>query len=151
MKKLYILLTILTLTAMIVLSGCTTEDTENDTSVTSVSEERTEEKEIEELAVYRKLSPSEAKDLMVEGNIILDVRTLAEYNEGYIPGALLHPLAEIQNSNFEPLPDKDQIILVYCRSGNRSRQASELLIKAGYTEVYDFGGIRDWPYETEKP
>lgn len=97
---------------------------------------------------YTKISAEDAKEMMVEGNIILDVRTEMEYNEEHIENALLLPVDQIQEGELDLLPDKDQIILVYCRSGNRSRMASEALIEAGYTKVYDFGGIIDWPYDT---
>lgn len=97
---------------------------------------------------YIKIDVDKAKEMMVEGNIILDVRTKAEYDEQHIENALLLPVDDILNGEFDLLPDKDQIILVYCRSGNRSKIASEALVEAGYTKVYDFGGIIDWPYET---
>lgn len=97
---------------------------------------------------YIKIDVDKAKEMMIEGNIILDVRTKAEYDEQHIENALLLPVDDIQKGVFDLLPDKDQIILVYCRSGNRSKTASEALIEAGYTKVYDFGGIIDWPYET---
>lgn len=103
-----------------------------------------------EKASYTKISPEEAKDLMIEGNIILDVRTKEEYDDGHIANATLLPLDEINLGNLDLLEDKDQIILVYCRSGNRSSSASKALIEAGYTKVYDFGGIIDWPYDIEK-
>ena len=80
---------------------------------------------------------------------ILDVRTAAEYNEGHIPGAINIPNEAIGTDAIPELPDKDQLILVYCRSGNRSKQASEKLVKLGYTNVVEFGGIIDWPGETE--
>lgn len=98
-------------------------------------------------AEYRKINPEEAKELMVEGNIILDVRTDAEYKEGHIQGALLLPVDVIQDGSYDGIEDKDQVILVYCRSGNRSKAAAKALVKAGYTKVYDFGGISAWPYE----
>lgn len=103
-----------------------------------------------QVAEYRKISPEEAKDLMVEGNIILDVRTEAEYDSGHIPNAILLPVDEIEAGNLELISDKNQVILVYCRSGNRSSIASRALIEEGYTNVYDFGGIIDWKYEIEK-
>lgn len=85
-----------------------------------------------------------------EGYIILDVRTDEEYAGGHIPGAILIPHDDIANQAEETLADKDQLILVYCRSGNRSRQAAEALAELGYTNVVDFGGINDWPYEIER-
>jgi rhodanese-related sulfurtransferase len=96
---------------------------------------------------YHKISAEKAKSMMDEGSvIILDVRTLEEYNEGHIVGALLLPNESIGSTQPSLLPDKDAVILVYCRSGNRSKQASDKLVKMGYTKVYDFGGIIDWPY-----
>lgn len=103
-------------------------------------------------AGYRQVTAQEAKELMdsEEGYIILDVRTDEEYAEGHIPGAILIPHDDIANQAEETLADKDQLILVYCRSGNRSRQAAEALAELGYTNVVDFGGINDWPYEIER-
>ncbi len=84
-----------------------------------------------------------------ENIVILDVRTLEEYDEKHIPGAVVIPNETIKKETLKELPDLEQEILVYCRSGNRSRQAAEKLIEAGYTNVYDFGGINEWTYETE--
>lgn len=100
---------------------------------------------------YIQISAEEAKQVMQEQKdyIILDVRTLEEYNSGHIPGALLVPNEIIGVEELTMLPDKDQLILVYCRSGNRSKQASQKLVDLGYTNIYEFGGIIDWPYETE--
>lgn len=101
---------------------------------------------------YKKLTASAAKARIDSGDkvIILDVRTEAEYNEGYIPNAILIPNETIGGSKPELLPDLDAEILIYCRSGNRSAQAAKKLIALGYTKVYDFGGINNWPYETVK-
>lgn len=100
---------------------------------------------------YRILTPEEAKKRMDEEPevLIVDVRTQEEYSEGHIPGAILIPLDTIDFEPPELLPDLDAEILVYCRSGRRSRQAADQLIELGYTNVYDFGGIIDWPYDTE--
>ena len=100
---------------------------------------------------YRQITMDEAVARMTEEKnfIILDVRTAAEYNEGHIPGAINIPNEAIGTDAIPELPDKDQLILVYCRSGNRSKQASEKLVKLGYTNVVEFGGIIDWPGETE--
>lgn len=101
--------------------------------------------------VYKKISAKEAKSIIDnEDVIILDVRTQEEYNGGHIENAILLPVAEIDNKAEEVLPDKDAKILVYCRSGNRSATATKNLIKMGYTNVFDFGGIIDWPYEIVK-
>ena len=100
---------------------------------------------------YRQITMDEAVAMMKEEKnyIILDVRTVAEYNEKHIPGAINIPNEAIGSDAIPELPDKDQLILVYCRSGNRSKQASEKLVKLGYTNVVEFGGIIDWPGETE--
>ena len=101
---------------------------------------------------YRQITMDEAVAMMNEEKdyIILDVRTVAEFNENHIPGAINIPNETIATDEIPELPDKDQLILVYCRSGNRSKQASEKLVKLGYTNVVEFGGIVDWPGETEK-
>lgn len=96
---------------------------------------------------YHKISAQVAKEMMESQDVIIvDVRTQAEYNEGYIENAILIPNESISEAPRE-LPDKDAIILVYCRSGNRSKQAADKLVALGYTNIYDFGGIIDWPYE----
>jgi len=96
-----------------------------------------------------KIDAKTAKSMMeTESNyIILDVRTQEEYNEGHIPNSVLLPNDQIGDKATDVLPDKDQMILIYCRSGNRSGQALEKLAELGYTQIYDFGGIIDWPYE----
>jgi len=96
---------------------------------------------------YDTITAEEAKELMVEGNIILDVRTQMEYDTGYIEGATLLPLDQIVNGDVDILSDKEQVILVYCRSGNRSAQASKALVELGYTNVKDLGGVISWPYD----
>ena len=99
-------------------------------------------------AEYRKISAEEAKERIDEGNvIILDVRTQAEYDEGHIRDAVLIPDSEIKDKAETVLPDKNATILVYCRTGRRSALAANELVRMGYTGVYDFGGIVDWPYE----
>lgn len=101
---------------------------------------------------YQKISAEEAKEMMKEDKdyVILDVRTLNEYNEGHIEGAVLLPDYEIQNQAEIVLDNKENVILVYCRSGKRSEAAAKELIEMGYTHVYDLGGIMDWPYEIVK-
>ena len=103
----------------------------------------------EEIA-YRQVRMDEAMTMMEEasGYIILDVRTPEEFAEKHIPGALNIPNETIGTEELPELPDKDQLILVYCRSGNRSKQASEKLAALGYTNIVEFGGINDWPGET---
>jgi len=103
----------------------------------------------EEIA-YRQIDMDEAITMMEEGSgyIILDVRTPEEYADRHIPGAINIPNETIGTAQIPELPDKDQLILVYCRSGNRSKQASEKLVALGYTNIVEFGGINDWPGET---
>ena len=102
-------------------------------------------------AVYMNITIEEAKEIMDsrEGYIILDVRAQEEYDQGHIPGAIVIPHTEITVRAEAELKDKDQLILVYCRSGRRSKLAAEDLVKLGYTNIKEFGGILDWPYEVE--
>ena len=102
-------------------------------------------------ASYEQITQEEAKQIMdtTNGYILLDTRTQEEYDQSHIPSALLIPHTEIAQRAADELPDKDQVILVYCRSGNRSKQASEVLAELGYTNVKEFGGIHTWPYEVE--
>ena len=99
---------------------------------------------------YRQITMEEAITMMEEetGYIILDVRTAQEYSERHIPGAINIANESIGTEDIPELPDKDQLILVYCRSGNRSKQASEKLVKLGYTNIIEIGGITSWPGET---
>ena len=101
---------------------------------------------------YKRISMDEAKTLMAkeEGYILLDVRTKGEYESGYIPGAINIPLSDIDEKIISFLPDKSQMILVYCRSGNRSREASDKLSKLGYSNVLEIGGINAWKGEIVK-
>ena len=105
-----------------------------------------------DVIMYKQISAEEAKSIMDSGekHIILDVREQNEYDAGHIPEAILIPYTEIESKANDMLPDKDATILVYCRSGRRSKIASESLAKLGYTNVKEFGGINDWPYEIEK-
>ena len=102
-------------------------------------------------AAYMNITAEEAKSIMdsEEGYVILDVRTQEEYDQGHIPGAILIPDYEISAKAETVMTDKNQLILVYCRSGRRSKLAAEALVKLGYTNIREFGGIIDWPYETE--
>ena len=103
-------------------------------------------------ATYEQIDGAKAKALMdsESGYIIIDARTQEEYDQGHIPGAILIPEYEIADRAEKELPDKDQLILVYCRSGRRSKIAAKELVKLGYTNVKEFGGIIDWEYETVK-
>ena len=100
---------------------------------------------------YTQISMEEAVAMMAkeENYIILDVRTAEEFAEKHISNAINIPNETIGNEEIEELPDKNQLILVYCRSGNRSKQASEKLVALGYTNIYEFGGINDWTGELE--
>jgi rhodanese-related sulfurtransferase len=110
-----------------------------------------QDKENNQGAVYVNITAEEAKQIMdtEEGYIILDVRTQEEYDQGHIPGAIVISYEEIEEKAEEVLMDKDQLILVYCRSGRRSKIAAEALVELGYTNIKEFGGIIDWPYEVE--
>ncbi len=132
MEKILIVITILILIAM--LAGCTLSS--------GVGEKNT----------YEKITAMEAKKMMDEksGYIILDVRTKDEYKGGHIPGAVLLPNESIGKETIDILPDKDQIILIYCRSGRRSKEAAAKLVNLGYTNIYEFGGIIDWTYDIVK-
>ncbi len=103
-------------------------------------------------ATYKQITMSEAVEMMASENdyIILDVRRPDEYAAGHIPNAVNVPNESIGTDEIDELPDKDRLILVYCRSGNRSKQASEKLVKLGYTNIVEFGGILDWTGEIEK-
>ena len=98
---------------------------------------------------YNQISQDEAKQMMGkdDGHVIVDVRRADEYAEGHIPGAILIPNESIENEPPEALPDFDQIILIYCRSGRRSKEAAQKLADMGYSNVYEFGGIIDWTGE----
>ena len=110
-----------------------------------------QDKENNQGAVYMNITAEEAKQIMdnEEGYIILDVREQDEYDAGHIPGAIVISHEEIEEKAENVLTDKDQLILVYCRSGRRSKIAAEALAELGYTNIKEFGGIIDWPYEVE--
>ena len=102
-------------------------------------------------AVYVNITAEEAKRIMdsAADYIILDVRTRDEYETGHIPGARCFPLDDIECNAEVYIPDKDMMYLIYCRSGRRSKLAAEILVELGYTNIKEFGGIIDWPYEIE--
>ena len=110
------------------------------------------EKIIENEVIIKHVSMNDIVQIMDENEnyIILDVRTQAEYNQGHIPNAICIPNETIDENVVNKLPDKNQMILVYCRSGNRSKQAAEKLKKLGYTNLIEFGGIIDWKGEIER-
>ena len=100
---------------------------------------------------YQQITQEEAKEMMdTQEVIILDVREQDEYDSCHIPGAVLLPVGTIdENTAADVIPEKDSTVLVYCRSGNRSKTAFSTLADLGYTNIYEFGGINTWPYETE--
>ena len=98
---------------------------------------------------YKQISADKAKEMMDAGGVtVVDVRRADEYAQGHIPGAILLPNETIGEEALERLPNKEETLLVYCRSGNRSKAAAQTLAGLGYKNVYEFGGIIDWPYET---
>ena len=102
---------------------------------------------------YTSITPQEAKSMMEQlpDAVVLDVREHSEYQQGHIPGAVLLPVGDIGTQTAaEKIPSLDTPVLVYCRSGNRSKTASRALAELGYRQVYEFGGILDWPYQVEK-
>ena len=140
-------ITMLTIAGLISVLGISCGKTGSEKQTIKISKEVKEVKKAE----YKKITSDEAKKMMeTEKTIVVDVRSLEEYNEGHIPGAIVIPNESIGTEQPKELPDLEQVILVYCRSGNRSRQASQKLADMGYTNVYEFGGIKDWTGETEK-
>ena len=129
--------------------GCANEEN-NKESIVENSMESSVEHSMEN--TYTRITPQEAKTLMDTETdyVILDTRTTEEFAEGHIEGAILIPEYEIADRAEKELPKKDQLILVYCRSGRRSKIAADELVKLGYTNVKEFGGIIDWPYEVVK-
>ena len=101
---------------------------------------------------YQQITQEAAKEMMdTQEVVILDVREQHEYDSGHIPGAVLLPVGTItEDTAAAVIDDLDTVVLVYCRSGNRSKTASQALVDLGYTNVYEFGGINDWPYEIEE-
>ena len=139
MKKITIFLMLF---AVLGLSACQKSYTETTSDSTTANEE----------AQYKMITMQEAREVFkTEGDyIILDVRTVEEYDSGHIPRAINVPLQDIGEEDIPELPDKEQTIYVYCRSGNRSKTASERLVNLGYTDVIEFGGIRDYTGDLEK-
>ena len=129
------------------LTGCAAPAVDTSTTDESVSQSSPQAP-----ATYTQITQEAAKEMMDAGDVlILDVRREEEYDAGHIYGAVLLPLDEISEWSASVLiPHKDFTVLVYCRSGNRSKQASEALVNLGYTSVYEFGGINTWPHEIVK-
>ena len=126
--------------SLALLSGC---------ALSKAKEDKVED--MPDKAAYHKISAEEAYEMMASQEVVVvDVRTREEYDGGHIPGAVLLPVGTIdETAAAEVIPDKDSTVLVYCRSGNRSKTASSKLAELGYTNIYEFGGINTWPYETE--
>ena len=101
-------------------------------------------------AAYHKISAEETHEMMASQEVVVDVRTREEYESGHIENAVLVPNESIGSEMPEALPDKEATLLVYCRSGRRSKDAAQKLLALGYQSVYDFGGVIDWPYELVK-
>ena len=121
------------------LSGCTLSKTKKDTE------------DMTDKAAYQKISAEEAYEMMASQEVVVvDVRTQEEYDGGHIENAVLVPNESIVSEMPEAPPDKEATLLVYCRSGRRSKDAAEKLLELGYQSVYDFGGVIDWPYELVK-
>ena len=132
----------------LLLGGCSLQYDGNDLA----SAPETSEEQEQEAMSYECISQSKAKALMDSGTpmVILDVREQSEFDEGHIPGAILIPYTQIEQQAVQKLPDKDALILVYCRSGRRSKIGAQTLVDLGYTNVKEFGGIIDWQYGTVK-
>ena len=141
MSKKIILLALAIITVATVFAGCTQKTSNEQTEATQVN-----------IGTYYQIPQDEAKKIMDEESdyIIVDAREQSEYDEGHIKGAIVIPYTEIEQKAEEMLPDKEQLILVYCRSGRRSKIAAKSLANMGYTNVKEFGGIIDWQYGIEK-
>lgn len=121
------------------LAGCALSQTKKDTE------------DVAEKAAYHKISAEEAYEMMASQEVVVvDVRTQEEYDGGHIENAVLVPNESIGSEMPEALPDKEATLLIYCRSGRRSKDAAQKLLALGYQSVYDFGGVIDWPYELVK-
>ena len=126
--------------SLALLSGCALSKAKADTA-----------EDMTDKAAYQKLSAEEAYEMMASQEVVVvDVRTREEYDGGHIENAVLVPNESIGSEMPEPLPDKEATLLVYCRSGRRSKEAAQKLLSLGYQSIYDFGGVIDWPYELVK-
>lgn len=138
----------LLLAFVLLLSACTSAN--EGTSTVTPDPSQTEMPADVSDSAYHKITAEEAKTMIDAGDVtVVDVRTAEEYAEAHIPNAILMPVESIGEELPEALPDQEAVLLVYCRTGVRSKQASDKLVELGYTQVYDFGGIRDWPYDKE--
>lgn len=143
--------TIILLTVALTLFSCGCGK-ENDIKNDNITKENITENSTVNSLGYEQISGEEAKKIMDSetGYIIIDARTQEEFDEGHIENAILIPEYEISERAEKELPDKNQLILVYCRSGRRSKIAAQALVDLGYTNVKEFGGIIDWKYEVVK-
>lgn len=132
----------LLITSLLLLTGCAVTGAEKD-SVQESTAKTTD---------FQRITAQAAKDMMDKHSdaLILDVREQNEFDSAHIPGAVLLPVGSINEASAAAvIPNKETIVLVYCRSGNRSKTASKALVELGYTQIYEFGGIIDWPYDVE--
>ncbi len=151
------------LSSLFLFAGCSSANTGNavptgtpkaPTSAESAAPEAATKASASSTAIVRtepqKISQDKAKEMLDAGDniMLVDVRTEEERKDGYIEGSILIPDYEISEKAEQLLPDKNQTILLYCRTGRRSAQAAQALANLGYTSVYDIGGIVDWPYGT---
>lgn len=129
--------------ALIALAACSAGDPAPDAAPSASAA-------VEDESAYHKIDAATAKEMMDGGDVtVVDVRRQDEYDAKHIPGAVLVPNESIGHSDPEALPDKEAKLIVYCRTGVRSKAASDKLVELGYENVYDMGGINDWPYDTE--
>lgn len=149
MKKLKGTIILLTVALTLFSCGC---GKENDIKNDNITKENITENSTVNSLGYEQISGEEAKKIMDSetGYIIIDARTQEEFDEGHIENAILIPEYEISERAEKELPDKNQLILVYCRSGRRSKIAAQALVELGYTNIKEFGGIIDWKYEVVK-
>lgn len=141
------------LLCLLLLAGCGQQASQGEATPPQSSPTQSEQGESTmEPSNYKQITPEEAKTMMdkQEDYILLDVRSQEEFDEGHIEGAIVIPDTEITDRAEAELTDKEATILVYCRSGRRSKLAAQALADLGYTSIYEFGGIIDWPYETVK-
>ena len=145
MKRNLIFMGMLTI-SICLLAACSMANSSDSSQTPAASEPQNAGEE-----AYHKITAEEAKNMIeaTDDIIIVDVRTAEEYTEKHIPNAILVPNETIANEASVKLPDQGATLVIYCRTGVRSKQAADKLVEMGYTNVYDMGGIADWPYETE--
>ena len=148
MKRI-VLTALIAFAALLTLVACTSTSTSSGSASSGSAQSGDASSSDAAARTFTQISQETAKEMMArdDGHIIVDVRRQDEFDEGHIPSAILIPNESIDTAQPAELPDLDQIILVYCRSGNRSKQAAQKLTDMGYTNVYEFGGIIDWTGE----